>query len=221
MAPQQEPVQSMCQLYLVVDARPDPAFGDRLANTLRRIKPACVLLTAGETARLDAVVCVPLMEIVHESGAVVLIADDVQLARALKADGVHLSWSEDIETRFRDVRQFIMTQFIAGADAGRSRHDAMTLGETGAEYVGFGIPAHVSDRDTAHERQIDLIEWWSETFEVPCVAFDVESFEQARRLSEAGADFVAVRMPSDLDASAHANWLDTLEDMFKTTTTAA
>ena len=75
---------------------------------------------------------------------------------------------------------------MIGADAGRSRDDAMALGEAGADYIAFGIPAHVEDRTTAEERQCDLINWWSEIFEIPCVAFDVATAGQASALASNG-----------------------------------
>ena len=48
----------------------------------------------------------------------------------------------------------------------------------------------------ARARRADLIAWWAEIFEVPCVAFDVESAEAAEALARAGADFVAVLLPT-------------------------
>ena len=71
----------------------------------------------------------------------------------------------------------------------------MELGESGADYIAFGIPPDVEDRALAVERQIDLIAWWNEVFELPSVAFDVADAEDARRLAEAGADFVSVTVP--------------------------
>jgi thiamine-phosphate pyrophosphorylase len=47
-----------------------------------------------------------------------------------------------------------------------------------------------------------LISWWSEIFEPPCVAFDVETPDDARELAEAGADFISVRLPVDMPANA-------------------
>jgi hypothetical protein len=82
------------------------------------------------------------------------------------------------------------------------------------------IPPHFADRKTACEDQVDFVQWWSEIFELPCVAFEVETCEQARLLIEAGADFIAVRLPSDDVAVAHTEWLDELEGIFKTTTPA-
>jgi thiamine-phosphate pyrophosphorylase len=107
--------------------------------------------------------------------------------------------------RYGEARDILGGRFIVGADAGRSRHDAMTLGEAGADYVGFGIPAHVEDRESARSRRLELVGWWSEIFEVPCVAFDVETAEEAARLAAAGADFVALRAPA-LPAAELARW---------------
>ncbi len=70
----------------------------------------------------------------------------------------------------------------------------MTFGEMNADYVAFGVPAFVKDRETAFERQLDLIAWWAEIFEVPCVAMDVASVDQAAVLADAGADFVCLTL---------------------------
>jgi thiamine-phosphate pyrophosphorylase len=77
----------------------------------------------------------------------------------------------------------------------------MELGEGGADYVAFGVPAHVEDRARAAERQLGLVSWWSEVFEIPCVALNVSDTEQARRLAEAGADFVGVTISGNETAS--------------------
>ena len=37
------------------------------------------------------------------------------------------------------------------------------------------FPEFVGDMETARARRLDLIAWWAEIFEVPCVAFDVET----------------------------------------------
>ena len=54
---------------------------------------------------------------------------------------------------------------------------------------------HLKDRDKACARRDELIAWWAEIFEAPCVAFDVETPEEADGLARAGADFIAVRLP--------------------------
>ena len=59
----------------------------------------------------------------------------------------------------------------------------------GADYVAFG-PEAESTID-AIDQYADLIAWWSEIFVVPCVAWNVDSAEQAARFAALGADFVA------------------------------
>ena len=58
-------------------------------------------------------------------------------------------------------------------------------------------------RQPAEQRQLDLIAWWSEIFQPPCVAFDVTSASHAQALAAAGADFIAVTV-SPLTTTADA-----------------
>lgn len=145
---------------------------------------------------LDAAAAGPLVQLAQSHGVAALIADDVGLARTLKADGVHLSWSASAASRLREARETLGSRFIAGADAGRSRDDAMSLGEQGADYVAFGVPDVVKEQAMARERRLALVAWWSEIFEVPCVALDVGDPEEAAALAQSGCDFVAVRLGS-------------------------
>ncbi len=91
----------------------------------------------------------------------------------------------------------------------------MTIAEAGADYVAFGIPANVQNRIKARERRLDLIAWWAEIFEVPCVALDVETPELAAALAQAGADFIGVKIeagapPSDI-ARRIASFADAIQ----------
>lgn len=178
------------RLYVVAAAGTDP---QALAAVLAAADVAALLIAPGADSQLTAASARPLVELAQPRGIAALIQNDAGLARALRADGVHLTWSRDIVARYGEARDVLGTRYIVGADAGRYRHDAMTLGEAGADYIGFGIPPHVEDRVSAAERRLELIAWWSEIFELPCVAFDVDTVEEAGALATAGADFVAVR----------------------------
>jgi thiamine-phosphate pyrophosphorylase len=78
----------------------------------------------------------------------------------------------------------------------------MTVAEDGADYVAFGAPAHLKDRAKARLRRDELVAWWAEIFEAPCVALDVETPEEAEALARAGADFVGLRLPCAAPAAA-------------------
>lgn len=188
------------QLYLVLEAGPGAAAG--LDAALAAAPISSVLLKASEGGRLDAQSVKPLVERIQHKGVAALIADDPELARVLRADGVHLSWSKDQLQRYAHAREVLGARYIVGADAGRSRDDAMSLGEEGADYVAFGIPPHVEDRETAFGRQCELLSWWSEIFEPPCVGLDAETEEAASDLAASHADFVAVTIPESMPAQA-------------------
>lgn len=187
------------QLYLVLELSPSGVAEARLrlaaAFAVADFKSVLLRPRAGTAFEPPAVKS--LIEIIQAKDAAALVEDDAGLARALKADGVHLSWSKDQRRRFADAREQLGERYIIGADAGRSRHDAMELAEAGASYVGFGIPPHVEDRATAFARQTELLRWWGEIFEIPCVAFDAAEAETAAQLAAAGADFIAVTIAAD------------------------
>ncbi len=191
------------KLYIVAEAGMAPAS---VAAVLDVTAASVLLVAPSASAALDARAARPLVELAQAKGVAALIKSDAALARTLRADGVHLAWDKDIVARYGEAREILGGRFVVGADVGRSRHDAMTLGEAGADYIAFGIPAHVEDRDGARERRLDLIAWWSEIFEVPCVAFDVETPEEAAALAAAGADFVAVAIPEKQSADECSRW---------------
>jgi thiamine-phosphate pyrophosphorylase len=189
-----------CGLYVVVEA--GEGAGARLSAALTAVEPAAVLIapTAGE--RLNAQAAEPLLEQARQAGITALILDEVELARALHADGIHLAARDDPQTAYRAARDALGKDGVVGADAGISRHAAMLMAEAGADYVGFGAPAHLKDRDKARTRRDELVAWWAPIFEVPSVAFDVETAGEAARLAAAGADFIAVTLPAQWSTGA-------------------
>ena len=188
------------ELYLVVEA--GPGADVLLAAALSPGLAASVLIRPPEGQRLDPSTSKRLVEIIQNHKAAALIADDANLARTLKADGVHLTWSKDKNDRYAEAREILGARLIVGVDAGRSRHDAMSLGEAGADYIAFGIPPHVDDRETAAARQLDLVAWWAGIFEIPCVAFDIAEAAHRAELVRAGADFVALTLPANASPDA-------------------
>jgi thiamine-phosphate pyrophosphorylase len=189
------------KLYVVAGAGTAPAA----VETLLGSAPVAAVLITPDGAPLDASRTKPIVDLVQARGVAALIEADAALARTLRADGVHLPWGRDVVSRYGTAREILGGRFIVGADAGRFRDDAMMLGEAGADYVGFSIPGHVEDRQSARERQLELVAWWAEIFEPPCVAFNVETVEDAAHLVLAGADFVALRPPSSAAAEL-ARW---------------
>ncbi len=191
-------------LTLAIGRTDGAAAATVLAASLSAAPISSVLLRAKPGTPFDAGTVKNLVALAQKQGVAALIEDDTTLARMIKADGVHLTWSKEPLKTYREARENLGERAMIGSDAGRSRDAAMSLGEASADYVAFGIPPHVEDRATAEARQCDLINWWSEIFEVPCVACDVATPEQARALADAGADFITVAINSEMPAEEAA-----------------
>lgn len=180
--------QAATQLYMTVDAREASAASGFL-GVARRFKIASArLILPGSGYDQNRVQ--DWVANLQTAGVAVLIDTNVQLAKKTGADGVHIGWDAGALELVKAARNSLAADAIIGADAGRSRHDAMELGEAGASYIAFGIPDHVEGRVTASRRQIDLVRWWHELFEIPCVALDIADRDHAANLAVAGADFI-------------------------------
>jgi thiamine-phosphate pyrophosphorylase len=200
------------QLFLTLAC--DAAAGDRLAAALEVAAPASVLLAPADAGPLPPHAAA-LVAAIQARGIAALVLDDARRALDLGADGVHLAHTKDSTARYRWAREFLGPRLIVGADAGASRHDAMVLGEEGADYVAFGLGPDRRDRDAEAGLRLDLVAWWAELFEVPCVALDVERAEEAAELARAGADFIGVALPADEGAVAAAARLGAIAEALR------
>ncbi|MEQ8825868.1 MAG: thiamine phosphate synthase [Filomicrobium sp.] len=162
-----------------------------------------VLLTLADSANHNAADLKPLVAVLQHNHTAVLIGDNVELATDVSADGVHLSRSlnpeDEVLARYSKAREALGPNAIVGVEAGPSRHDAMTLGEAGADYVAFNA--------TGDEAQ-ELISWWAEIFEPPVVALGVSDVDEACELASIGADFVELTLPTGLSPADELDWLN-------------
>ena len=182
---QQSP-PSACQIYLVVDGG-DAALS-KLTAALDAGAIASVLIRPGQ---MDAAGVKQLVEFCQQRGVASLIENDASLARTVRADGVHLNWSTTLIARLHEAREILGNRPMIGVEidpeADAARHEAMELAEAGAEYMGFG----------PGKGQAELLAWWSEIFEVPCVAFGIGSVEAAVEVASlTRTEFVGVHLPA-------------------------
>lgn len=168
------------RLYLIAPSGADEAFGATLETALRAGDVACVLLPSTGPALQ------PLVGIVQGRGAAALIADDSALAIRCEADGVHVAAGGDLKAA---ARQFKPTG-IVGAGGFATRDDAMTAAEGNVDYVMLGDTTG-GERPPPFDDRLDRVAWWTEIFEVPCVAV-AHALDEVEDLAATGTEFVAL-----------------------------
>lgn len=143
------------------------SFPDLLNRTLDAAPVACLrlALSARDEDRI-ARTADALREVAHARDIPIVIEGHVLLVGRLGLDGVHLT---DSARSVRKVRKDLGEDAIVGAFCGASRHDGMTAGELGADYVSFG-PIGSTALDDGRHADRELFEWWSEMIEVPVIA---------------------------------------------------
>lgn len=180
-----------CQLYLISPPVLEPAaFAAQLEEALAggdvaafqlRLKGAsdeAVLRTAEQ-----------LIGPLQAAGCAFLLNDRPDLAVRCGADGVHVGQQD---APYAAARRLLGPDRIVGVTCHDSRHLAMEAGEAGADYVAFGAFFPTATKDAATRADPELLGWWQETMEVPCVAIGGITVGNAATLVEAGADFLAV-----------------------------
>ncbi|MCB1363322.1 MAG: thiamine phosphate synthase [Rhodobacteraceae bacterium] len=156
------------QIYLVTPLAFEPdSFCQRLAPVLDSVEIACIRLhLAGRDEDGVLRAADALREVAHARDIALVIADHQILAQRLGLDGVHLG---DGARSVRAARRALGPDAIVGAFCGASRHDGISAGEAGADYIAFG-PAAAGALGDGAAAGIELFRWWSEMIELPVVA---------------------------------------------------
>lgn len=161
-----------CRLYLVAPVSDDmPAMIDKLTGIAKTGDVAALLFPGALT---DKPGVKGLITAAQDLNIAAVLEADAARSIELGADGTEIAADP---AAYAAARARIGMTGIVAARCGGSRHDAMLLGEAGADYVSLANDA-------------ELIGWWAEMFEVPCVAASPASLDEARPLIAAGADFI-------------------------------
>ena len=162
-----------------------PAFelmglAERLAACLDAVPVACVRLAmAGRDEDAIGRAADSLRALTHDRDIPLVIDTHLRLVQRHGLDGVHLL---DGARGVKAARKELGTDAIIGAECGTSRHDGMTAGELGADYVLFG-PVAAGALGDGRLAEAELFEWWSQMIEVPCIASGGLTPDRARALA--------------------------------------
>jgi thiamine-phosphate pyrophosphorylase len=142
-------------------------FPATLARVMDATPIACLRLSlASRDEDYIARVADALREVSHARDIPIVIERHVLMVERLGLDGVHLP---DGSRAVRKLRLDLGADAIIGAYCGQTKHDGMSAGEAGADYIAFG-PIGASALGDGAVADIDLFQWWSEIVEVPVIA---------------------------------------------------
>jgi len=156
------------QIYLITPSDFDlSTYPAQLAACLDKVPVACVRLALGtkDDSRI-AKAADALRDVTHQRDVALVIESHIQMVERLGLDGVHL---QDGARSIKKSRKDLGEDAIVGSFCTNSRHDGMTAGELGADYVSFG-PVGATSLGDGRQAELDLFEWWSMMIEVPIVA---------------------------------------------------
>lgn len=96
-----------------------------------------------------------------------------------------------------EIRSKLSDDMALGITCHASKHLAMEAAEAGADYVAFGAFHPTTSKPSEKLKKWgtptpDILKWWSEMTEVPCVAIGGITPENCKPLVNAGTDFIAV-----------------------------
>lgn len=117
-----------------------------------------------------------------------VINDDVELAKEIDADGVHVGQS-DMEAG--DVRKKLGPEKIIGVSA-HTVEEAILAEKRGADYLGVGAVFHTTSKDDAGNITMNTVKEICEAVSIPVIAIGGISQENVCELSGSGVCGVAV-----------------------------
>ena len=183
--------ETRCRLYLITPPQLDPKpFADLLARALDAgdVGAVQLRLKAIEDSALKRAIDI-LRPVAQSRDVAFLLNDRADLVRPHGCDGVHLGQEDGDHAA---ARALLGPDPTLGITCHGSRHLAMQAGEIGADYVAFGAFFPTTTKTVEHRAEIEVLEWWTEMFELPSVAIGGITAQNCAPLVRAGADFLAV-----------------------------
>lgn len=179
-----------CRLYLITPPVLAPAaFRDTLAQALDAGDVAVVQLRLKGWSEDDLRRAIDVLRPVAQSRDVAFLLNDrPDLAVASGCDGAHVGQDDLAPAKARAI----LGDLSLGVTCHGSRDLAMVAGEAGADYVAFGAFHPSSTKAPPAMADPEILAWWSELMELPCVAIGGITPDNCAPLVEAGADFLAV-----------------------------
>jgi len=177
---------SITGVYLVTDQ--DDNLVERVRTALRGGVSALQYRAKNKERSQCLSEAAELQQICRDFGVTFIVNDDMQLAKELDADGIHLGQDDG---SVAEARTLLGPEKIIG----KSTHDlneALQAEEEGADYIGFGSMYPTNSKTVSHLPGTAGLSEIRDRIKLPIVAIGGITSSNACRVIDAGADAVAV-----------------------------
>ena len=130
-----------------------------------------------------------ILAVCRRHGVPLLINDDVELARRIAADGVHIGQDD---TGLQQARALLGPRAIIGVSCYNRLELAREARAAGADYVAFGRFFASASKPQAVQAEPGLLQAAHTSLDCPLVAIGGITAQNGRALVEAGADMLAL-----------------------------
>ena len=180
------------QLYLITPPviKDMPAFLKDLDAALTAAPVACLqirLKGLEDSALVQAGRAIT--NIVQGHDTVVILNDRPDLVKDIGADGAHIGQGD---MDYFSSRLLLGNDAIIGVTCHNQRDLAFEAAKAGADYVAFGAFFETPTKTVKYRADLEILTWWNEAVEIPCVAIGGITTQNAAEVIAAGADFIAV-----------------------------
>lgn len=135
-------------------------------------------------------------QLCNQYQALFIVNDDIELAIATYADGVHLG-KDDLD--LKAARKQLGADKIIGITCYNQLQNAIEAEQAGADYVAFGAFFNSSVKPNAVSAPLSLIQHAKEKLQIPVCCIGGITANNANQLIDTGSDMIAVI--SDIYAS--------------------
>ncbi len=181
----------LCGLYAITDAGLQEP-GQLVAHVRQAIEGGAVLVQYRDKSK-DAVLreqqARALVELCNTHGARLIINDDVTLAAAVGAHGVHLGCDD---TTITAARATLGDTAIIGISCYNQWSRAQQAAGNGADYIAFGRFFSSRTKPGAVEADLALLQRARRELDIPVAAIGGITADNGGALIDAGADLLAV-----------------------------
>lgn len=130
-----------------------------------------------------------LLELCHRHGVPFIVNDDIELAKHLHADGVHLGQTD---STIDHARNMLGKEAIIGVSCYNSINLALVAQKQNASYVAFGRFFASNTKPFTQVASLNTLATAKTKLQIPCVAIGGILPTNGQQLLDVGADLLAV-----------------------------